>query len=64
MKTLYLFAAVSSFSLVASDLSTYDLLLEQDKFRQLQQQLEQDTQLPARDISGAAVKKYAGVGSG
>lgn len=47
MKTLYLFAAVSSFSLVASNLSTYDLLLEQDKFRQLQQQLEQDTQLPA-----------------
>ncbi len=31
MKTLYLFAAVSSFSLVASNLSTYDLLLEQDK---------------------------------
>ncbi len=27
MKTLYLFAALSSFSLIASDLSSYDLLL-------------------------------------
>ncbi|GAA0656832.1 hypothetical protein [Rheinheimera tangshanensis] len=62
MKTLYLFAAVSSFSLVASDLSTYDLLLEQDKFRQLQQQLEQDTQLPARDILVLQLKSMLGLG--
>ncbi len=41
MKTLYLFATLSSFSLLASELSSYDLLLEQDKFRQLQQQLNQ-----------------------
>ncbi len=41
MKTLYLFATLSSFSLLVSELSSYDLLLEQDKFRQLQQQLNQ-----------------------
>jgi hypothetical protein len=45
MKTLYLSAALSSFSLIASDLSSYELLLEQDKFRQVHQQLTQDKSL-------------------
>lgn len=45
MKTLYLCAALFSFPLVASDLSPYDVLLEQDKFRQLQQHLDQDKSL-------------------
>ncbi len=63
MKTLYLFAALSSFSLLASDLSSYDLLLEQDKFRQLQQQLEPGHSTTYPDMLGPAVKNYAGVAS-
>ena len=50
MKTLYLFAALSSFPLLASDLSSYDLLLEQDKFRQLQQQLGQANNVPNKEL--------------
>lgn len=49
MRTLYLFAALSSFAIQASDLSSYDLLLEQDKFRQLQQQLGQTSNLADKD---------------
>ncbi|SRR3990167_3979471 len=61
MKTLYLFAALSSFSLLASDLSSYDLLLEQDKFRQLQQQLGKTSNLPDKDLRVLQLKSMLGL---
>ena len=61
MKTLYLLAALSSFSLPASDLSSHDLLLEQDKFRQLQQQLAQSTDLAEKDLWVLQLKTMLGL---
>lgn len=62
MKTLYLFAALSSSPLLASPLNAYDVLLEHDKFRQLQQQLTQQTQLPAREVLLLQLKTMLGLG--
>lgn len=61
MKTLYLFAALSSFPLLASELSSYDLLLEQDKFRQLQQQLGQTTNVPNKELWVLQLKSMLGL---
>jgi hypothetical protein len=61
MKTLYLFAALSSFPLLASDLSSYDLLLEQDKFRQLQQQLGKTSNLPDKELWALQLKTMLGL---
>jgi hypothetical protein len=61
MKTLCLFAALSSFALLASDLSSYDLLLEQDKFRQLQQQLGSTTTLSDKELRILQLKTMLGL---
>lgn len=61
MKTLCLFAALSSFALLASDLSSYDLLLEQDKFRQLQQQLGSATTLSDKELRILQLKTMLGL---
>lgn len=61
MKTLCLFAALSSFALLASDLSSYDLLLEQDKFRQLQQQLGKTTTLSDKELRILQLKTMLGL---
>ena len=45
MKLFYMLASLTSFSLVASDLSSYQSMLEHDQFSQLQQQLGQEIQL-------------------
>ncbi|MBU1620272.1 MAG: hypothetical protein KJ556_11130 [Gammaproteobacteria bacterium] len=50
MKALYFIAVLSSFPLFASDASSYDLLLERDKFSQLQQQLGQAPQLANKEL--------------
>lgn len=61
MKTLCLFAALSSFALLASDLSSYDLLLEQDKFRQLKQQLTKASALSDKELRILQLKTMLGL---
>lgn len=61
MKPLYLAAALSSFSLFASELSHYSLLLEKDKFRQLQQQLSQENQLAERELVELQLRSALGL---
>lgn len=61
MKTLYFFAALSCFSLSASELSSYDLLLEQDKFRQLQQQLRQANNVSDKELWVLQLKAMLGL---
>ncbi|KKL01699.1 hypothetical protein EIK76_07380 [Rheinheimera mesophila] len=61
MKTLYLFAILSSFSLLANELSSFDLLLERDKFRQLQQQLDKTTNLPNKELWTLQLKTMLGL---
>lgn len=62
MKTLYLLAALNSMSVAASELSSYDLLLEQDKFSLLQQQLNQKPQLAEKDLWLLQLKSLLGLG--
>ena len=61
MKTLYLFAILSSFSLLANELSSFDLLLERDKFRQLQQQLDKTTNLTNKELWTLQLKTMLGL---
>jgi protein involved in temperature-dependent protein secretion len=61
MKALYFFVALSSFSLVANDLTSYHLWLEQDKFRHLQQQLQQSSQLPQKELWLLQLKTMLGL---
>ncbi len=61
MKTLYLFATLSSFSLLASELSSFDLLLEQDKFSQLQQQLSQASHVSDKEFWVLQLKAMLGL---
>lgn len=61
MKTLYFFAALSSFALTASDLTSYQQLLEQDKFTQLQQQLGNSTDLNNKELLVLQLKTMLGL---
>lgn len=61
MKTLYFFAALSSFTLGASDLSSYEQLLERDKFNVLQQQLGTVTDLANKELLILQLKTMLGL---
>lgn len=61
MKLLYLLASLTSLSLSASDLSTYQLMLEQDKFRLLQQELGSDAALENKELLVIQLKAMLGL---
>lgn len=61
MKTLFLVAALSSFTLTASDLSSYEQLLERDKFTLLQHQLGSVTDLSNKDLLVLQLKTMLGL---